>query len=244
MWIRGSKLPPKAIASAAALQNELRDKVVLKDDFKPFKVIAGVDCSYDIDRNLSRAVIVLMDYKKLELFYSIQVYAPTTFPYIPGYLSFREVPVIQEALKLLPQTPDLLVVDGQGVAHPRRLGLAAHLGVITGLPSIGIAKSRLIGTFKDIKAKKGSTSPLLHKGEIIGTVLRSKDGCKPLFISAGHRVSHETALKIALHCLKTYRLPEPTRIADMMSKWRPVKNDTATPIKPALKEPDPQNARA
>ena len=117
-------------------------------------------------------------------------------------------------------TPDLLMVDGQGVAHPRRFGIAAHLGVLTGLPSIGVAKSLLCGRYKELGLAKGGVSPLIDKGERIGTVLRSKDGCNPLFISPGHRVSQETAAAMVKHCITTYRLPEPTRIADHMSKWK------------------------
>ncbi len=233
MYMNRPKITPDQIPEAVAVQNELRQKVVLRDDFGPLKIIAGIDCSYDPGRDLSRAVVVLMDYKTLEPFYSVQAFAPTAFPYVPGFLSFREIPVIQEALSLLPCAPDLLMVDGQGVAHPRRLGIAAHLGVLTGLPAIGVAKSRLTGKYAEPGWEKGATSPLLDKSETIGTVLRSKDKCNPLFISPGHRVGHETAVSLTKHCLTTYRLPEPTRIADMMSKWKPaVGESTATETLP------------
>ncbi len=214
---------PTTIEEATAVQNELRGRVRLEDDFSQPKTIAGVDCSYDLDRDLSRAVIVLMDYETLELLASVQAFAPTVFPYVPGFLSFRETPVILEALGCLPQTPDLLMVDGQGVAHPRRLGIAAHLGVLTGLPAVGVAKSLLCGRYDEPGAQPGDTAPLTHKGEHIGTVLRSKEKCKPLFISPGHRVSHERAVELTRHCLRRYRLPEPTRVADLMSKWKPAK---------------------
>lgn len=207
------------VDAAIALQNELRHKVVLQDDFGALKTIAGIDSGYDMERGLNKAVVVLMDAKTLELQTSITVLHPTRFPYVPGLLSFREIPAILEALKSLPQTPDLLMVDGQGVAHPRRLGIAAHLGVVTGLPSLGVAKKRLTGKYLEPGMTKGAVSDLMDKGELIGHVLRSKEKCNPLFISSGHRISQDTALEITQSCLTTYRLPEPTRIADQISKW-------------------------
>ena len=215
-------IPPELaplVEEARAVQNDLRSKVVLEDDFKKLGIIAGIDAGYDMERNLTKAVAVLIDAGTLELIYSAVALLPTTFPYVPGFLSFREIPAILEALACLPKTPDLLMVDGQGVAHPRRLGIAAHLGVVTGLPSIGVAKSRLCGRYQEPEKTKGSLSPLEDKGEFIGHVLCSKDKCNPLFISAGHRVSQQTALNITQSCLIKYRLPEPTRIADHISKW-------------------------
>jgi deoxyribonuclease V len=213
---------PATVEEAVRVQDDLRHAVSLRDDFGTLRTVAGIDCSYDLARNLSRAVIVLMDAHTLESFYSVHAFAPTVFPYVPGFLSFREAPVILKALSCLPQPPDLLMVDGQGVAHPRRLGIAAHLGVLTGLPAIGVAKSLLTGRYSGPGEAKGDMAPLLDKGERIGTVLRSKEKCNPLFISPGHRVSQDRALAIVRSCLKTYRLPEPTRIADMMSKWKDV----------------------
>jgi deoxyribonuclease V len=212
-----SPWPEEAVA-AVAVQNELRAKVRLEDDFDVIRTIAGVACSYNIQTNISRAVIVVMDYKTMEIETSVIAHAPTTCPYIPGFLSFREIPVIQQALETLKEKPDLLMVDGQGVAHPRRLGIAAHLGVLTDIPAIGVAKSRLTGRYEEPGPHKGDTSLLMDKMERIGTVLRSKDKTNPLFISPGHRVSHETALSITLRCLMKYRLPEPTRMADKISK--------------------------
>jgi deoxyribonuclease V len=135
-------------------------------------------------------------------------------------LSFREVPVILKALACLREQPDLLFVDGHGVAHPRRLGIAAHIGALTGLPTIGVAKKRLCGDYREPGLRKGASSVLKHEGERIGTVLRSKDGVKPLFVSPGHRVSHETAVVLVKAYLTRYRLPEPTRLADLLSKTR------------------------
>lgn len=210
---------PRNAAEAIALQNTLRHQVRIEDDFGPIRTIAGIDCSYDIKNNLSRAVVVVMERHVLEPVISVMAFLPTSFPYIPGLLSFREIPVILEAMSLLPEKPDLLMVDGQGIAHPRRLGIAAHLGVITDIPAIGIAKSRLTGTYDAPGHTRSSTAPLLDKNGLhIGTVLRSRDNVKPLFISPGHRIGHEAALALTLECLRGYRLPEPTRIADKLSK--------------------------
>jgi deoxyribonuclease V len=206
------------IAEARAIQDEMRHKVKLEDDFPPIKLIAGIDVSYNIKQNLTRAFIVLMLLETLKPLSSVKAELPTTFPYVPGFLSFREIPAILEALKLLPEKPDLFMVDGQGIAHPRRMGIAAHLGVLMDMPAIGVAKSRLNGKYDELGLEKGASSILWDKKERIGTVLRSKDNILPLFISPGHRVSHDTALALTNQCLTRYRLPEPTRIADKLSK--------------------------
>lgn len=210
---------PKTPADGVLVQNELRHKVSLASDFGTLNVIAGVDCSFPAE-DVSRAVIVLMDAATLQPLEHVIADAPVAFPYIPGFLSFREIPVIVEALKKLKREPDLFMVDGQGVAHPRRLGIAAHLGVLLDRPAIGVAKSRLCGTHKALGEEKFSQTPLMDKQERIGTLLRSKEKCLPLFISPGHKVSHEDALDIAARCLTKYRLPEPTRQADKLSKLK------------------------
>lgn len=207
---------PSSVAEAVAIQQELRHKVILTDDFSAVRTIAGIDVGYDPRRNLSRAALVIL--KDGELVSSAIAYAPTPFPYVPGLLSFREVPVVLEALACAGEIPDMLFVDGQGVAHPRRLGIAAHLGVLTGLPAIGIAKKRLCGSHEELGPTKGARTDLLHNGEKIGTVLRSKDKVKPLYVSPGHRVSHATAVSLVERYLTQYRLPEPTRLADILSK--------------------------
>ena len=215
-----SRPPTPEVAQAIARQNELRGKVLLRDDFDEIKTIAGIDVGYDLERELTKAVVVLLDYPSLELRASVIAYEETDFPYISGLLAFREIPAILKALSCLREPPDLLMVDGQGVSHPRRMGIAAHLGVVTDLPAVGVAKSRLTGKHADLTLKKSIQTPLIDKGETIGTVICSKDKCNPLYISAGHRITHETALGITLRCLKNYRLPEPTRIADQISKWK------------------------
>jgi deoxyribonuclease V len=218
---------PKNIADATNMQNQLRVRSRLENDFAPIKTIAGIDVSYDLKTNLTRAFIVLLDYETLHLKTSVRAQLPTDFPYIPGFLSFREIPTILEALKLLPEEPQMLMVDGQGIAHPRRLGIAAHLGAFLDFPTVGVAKSKLTGSYHEPGPHKGDISPLLEykTKEQIGTVLRSKDKTNSLFISPGHRVDQQTALNITLHCLTKYRLPEPTRLADKLSKE---KNATGT----------------
>lgn len=217
---------PNNASDAIALQKELRSKARIENDFGEIKTLAGIDVSYDVKENTSRAVIVTMKLADLAPLQTIVVDAPTTFPYISGLLSFREIPVILQALKQLQVKPDLLMVDGQGIAHPRRLGIAAHLGVLTNIPSIGVAKSRLTGTYQEPGPNRGDMSPLMDKTERIGTVLRSKVKTNVLFISPGHRVDQDTAVQITLQCLRGYRLPEPTRIADKISKQREKKQST------------------
>ena len=209
---------PENAKAAIASQQELRHAVRLQDDFSTPRLIAGIDVGYDMRHNLGRASVVLLDSATLEPVASALAFMPVTFPYIPGLLSFREIPVILKALAGLPQRPDLLMVDGHGIAHPRRLGIAAHLGVVTDMPSVGVAKSLLVGKYDEPGPLKGETSPLTDKGEQIGIVLRSRDRTKPLLISAGHRISHDSALEVVLQCLTRYRLPEPTRLADKLSK--------------------------
>lgn len=204
---------------AIAIQRELRDQVIIENNFGNIRIVAGVDVSYDIKSDLTRAYIVLFDVQTRDIIMSVRAITPTLFPYIPGLLSFREIPALLEAFSCLPIQPDLLMVDGQGVAHPRRLGIASHLGVLLDLPAIGVAKKRLCGKHDDVGAEKGNHAPLIHKKEVIGTVLRSKEKCNPLFISAGHRIDQDTALAITTDWITRYRLPEPTRIADQISKW-------------------------
>ncbi len=214
---------PRTVADALPVQNALRHKVRVADDYGTIKTIAGVDCSYDRAANTTRAVIALVDFDSLKPLTSFIADVETAFPYVPGFLSFREIPAILAALENLDETPDLLMVDGQGIAHPRRLGIAAHLGALLDIPAIGVAKSRLTGTYSEPGPRRGDRSPLYDRGETIGTVLRSRDNTAPLYISPGHRVGHDSALAITLRCLGRYRLPEPTRIADKISKSRGAK---------------------
>ena len=217
---------PISPAEAIALQNRLRALVRVADEFGPVGTVAGIDVGYDIKNNLSKAALVVLDMETLMPQVSLIATAPTPFPYIPGLLSFREAPVILKALAQLARMPDMLRIDGQGIAHPRRLGIAAHIGVITDIPAIGVAKSALCGHYTEPETEKGASRPLIHKGEKIGTAYRSRTGVKPVFISPGHRISHQSAVTLVEQCLTRYRLPEPTRLADKLSKT------TAAPLRP------------
>lgn len=212
-------VPPNE-AAARAVQEALCHKLRIVDDFGTLNIIAGVDVGYDPARNLAHASVVTMSPDDLQPIEQVQAWGEATFPYITGLLAFREILVILEALAQLKAVPDLLMVDGMGIAHPRRMGIAAHLGVLLDSPSIGVGKTRLTGRFEMPGVTKGSQSPLMAGKEQIGVVLRSRDNVSPLFISPGHRVSIPTAVDVTLKCLTKYRLPEPTRIADKLSKCK------------------------
>lgn len=204
---------------AAQIQREMRSQVSLTNNFGTVKTIAGIDVGYDNRKNLAKAALVIMDVTTLTVLDSFVAIKSVDFPYIPGLLSFREAPVIMKVLQNLNQNkPDMLFIDGHGVAHPRNLGIAAHIGVLSDYPTIGVAKKKLCGTYIEPDLIKGSTSILHHKNERIGTVLRSRNNVKPLFISPGHKVDHDTAVNLVKRCLVKYRLPEPTRLADKLSK--------------------------
>lgn len=209
-------------AAARALQIELARQVRLEDDFPELSVIAGLDVGFEEGGAITRAAAVLLDADTLEPLAERVARVDTCMPYIPGLLSFRELPALLAVLEQLPQQPDLLFVDGQGIAHPRRLGVAAHLGVASGLPSIGVAKTILTGVHDELGPEKGAQTPLRDKasGEVIGTLLRSKLRCRPLIVSPGHRVSLGTAAALVLRCVTRYRLPEPTRLADRLASRR------------------------
>lgn len=202
---------------AIAIQESLLDQVVLRDDFGEIKTVAGVDVGFEENNTITRAAVAVLDFKSLELIDSSIAYRPTTFPYVPGLLSFREIPAVLQAMLELKTVPHLLLCDGQGIAHPRRFGIAAHLGLLTDIPSVGVAKSRLIGTFDIVPLEKGSYVPLMDKDEQIGVVLRTRTNVKPLFISPGHRVSIESARKLVMQCITKYRLPETTRWAHKLA---------------------------
>ena len=203
-----------SIQQAKALQTELASKTILKDNLPcDIQYVAGTDVGFENNGKTTRAVVVIIDFKTLEHIESSLVRTKTAFPYVPGYLSFRELPGLLKAFENISIKPDLVLCDGQGIAHPRRLGIASHLGVLTGLPTIGVAKSRLIGTFKEPGIRKGNKSLLYDGKDKIGYVLRTRDNVKPLFISPGHKVSLATASNIVLKCTTKYRLPETTRWA-------------------------------
>ncbi len=212
---------PTTVSDARAVQERLRSQVVVGERVQGFRQVAGVDIHVSPASGLTWAALAVVELRTLELVRSVLAAVPTGFPYVPGYLSFREIPAAMAALALLERPPDLLMVDGHGIAHPRRLGIAAHLGVITGLPAIGVAKSRLIGRHDEPGAVRGSRAELTQGGETLGTVLRTRERARPLYVSVGHLVSLEQAVQLVETTLAGYRLPEPTRLADRISRMHP-----------------------
>ncbi len=205
---------------AIALQKQLAGMVDLRDDTGEVTTVAGVDVGFEERGQIARGAVAVLNADTLELIDQAVARRPTEFPYVPGLLSFREVPVILESLGQLAATPDLVLCDGQGTAHPRRFGIACHLGVLTGLPTIGVAKSRLCGEHEPVPETRGSWVPLTDKGETIGAVVRTRTRVRPLYISPGHRVSLPTAVAWTLACAPRYRLPETTRRADRIASRR------------------------
>lgn len=206
---------------ARALQLELAQRLILKDGFaKPLRTIAGFDVGFEDGGATTRAAAVLLDAATLQPIAMQVARVPTTMPYVPGLLSFRELPALLAALARLPHEPDLVFVDGQGIAHPRRLGVAAHFGVVTGLPSIGVAKKILVGDGIIPHQTRGAYTALRDGGEQIGWLLRSKVNCNPLIVSPGHRVAMASAADLVMRYVTTYRLPEPTRLADRLASRR------------------------
>lgn len=200
-------------AEAKALQLELAERVIPETTFDPSEIqtVAGVDVS--IRKGVARAAVVVLKLADLKPIDCAVGEAPATFPYIPGLLTFREGPSVLAALERLTNWPDLLIFDGQGIAHPQRIGLAAHMGVILDHPSIGCAKSRLTGAYAEPGDEVGNWEPLVDEGEVIGAVVRSRAGVKPLYVSIGHRVDLPIAIELVLQCTQGYRLPETTRYA-------------------------------
>ena len=205
-----------------AVQDELARKVVLRDGFpKPLRTVAGFDVGFEDDGATTRAAAVLLDADTLEVIDQQVARAPTRMPYIPGLLSFRELPALLEALAMLQHAPDLAFIDGHGIAHPRRLGIAAHFGVATNLPCIGVAKKILVGEARmALHEMRGAFTPLRDGREQIGWLLRSKPGCLPLLVSPGHRVAMPSAPELVMRYVTKYRLPEPTRLADRLASRR------------------------
>ncbi|WP_275556198.1 deoxyribonuclease V [Mixta sp. Marseille-Q2659] len=210
------------IQALRAEQLQRAAEVVRHDDFDvmPPRLIGGADVGFEQGGDVTRAAMVILEYPSLKLVEYKVARIATIMPYIPGFLSFREYPALLAAWELLEQKPDLLFVDGHGISHPRRLGVASHFGMLVDVPTIGVAKRRLCGRFEPLDDEPGSQQPLMDKGEKIGWVWRSKKRCNPLFVSTGHRVSIDTALEWVQKCMAGYRLPEPTRWADAVASER------------------------
>jgi deoxyribonuclease V len=208
--LHGWNLTP---TEAIALQQRLRGRIELADRYGTIRNVAGVDVGFERDGAVTRAAVVVLSFPGLLPLDQALARQPTRFPYVPGLLSFREIPAILAALKKLKIRPDLLLVDGHGLAHPRRFGIACHLGLYADIPAIGVAKSLLVGEHGPVPRARGRWTPLVAAGETIGGVLRSRAGVKPVYVSPGHRVSLERAVEFAMACVKRYRLPETTRCA-------------------------------
>ncbi|WP_435928211.1 deoxyribonuclease V [Dryocola sp. BD613] len=211
------------LAALRQQQIELASNVIREDRFavESPALIAGADVGFEQGGEVTRAAIVLLKYPSLELVEYKIARINTTMPYIPGFLSFREYPALLAAWEMLSQKPDLLFVDGHGISHPRRLGVASHFGLLVDVPTIGVAKKRLCGRFEPLGDEIGEKQPLIDKGEQLAWVWRSKKRCNPLFVATGHRVSTDTALLWVQRCMAGYRLPEPTRWADAVASGRP-----------------------
>jgi deoxyribonuclease V len=209
---------PKTFGAAVALQEELRHRVELIPLARLPRLVAGVDAICDREDKRIFGAAALYRYPELELVEEAGVAGECPFPYRTGLLSFREVPVLAAALAQLHERPDVVLVDGQGIAHPRGLGLAAHLGLVADVPTIGVAKSRLVGEGDEPDLAAGSFKALIWKGKQVGWLLRTQKGKKPLYVSPGHRVTLPECLEITLGCVTRYRLPLPVRQADLLSR--------------------------
>lgn len=204
-------------AQARAIQTRLADQVIREDDFENIQYVAGADIGFEDNNRTTRAAVAVLELPDLNEVEASVVRQPTRFPYVPGLLSFREVPAVLGALEGLHRQPDLILCDGQGYAHPRRFGLACHLGVLADLPTIGVGKTRLIGSYTEPADVRGAWEPLIDSDETIGAVLRSRAGTRPIFVSIGHRISLATAIAYVMRCTGRYRLPETTRRAHRLA---------------------------
>ena len=212
--LHGWEVPPQ---EARGIQVRLADRIEKADRLGPVRRVAGVDVGFEDSGRIARAAVAVLSWPALALEATAVARLPVVFPYVPGLLSFRELPALLAAWNRLAVLPDLVLCDGQGVAHPRRLGLASHLGLWLDVPSIGVAKTRLVGCHGPVPVGKGQWTPLRDGDEVVGAVLRTRVGCKPLFVSIGHRVSLESAVAWTLACTTRYRLPETTRQAHRLA---------------------------
>lgn len=209
-------LYPATLEGAAQIQRDLALRVKTEDQLNEIKLIGGVDVSNNLrdPKQMIYAACVTLNTNDLTLHDTASFAEQQVFPYIPGFLGFREAPAIIHAIQKLPQMPDIILVDGHGISHPRGLGIASHIGVLLDIPTIGVAKSLLVGKpAAELEEQPGAQVPLIYQGKTIAMLLRSKKRALPLIISPGHNVSLNTAVKIVQQCLKGYRLPEPTRFA-------------------------------
>jgi len=200
---------------AREIQSSLARRVVTEDSVINPRLIAGIDISSPDAQGVARGAAIVLRYPEFGIIEAKEAHSKIRFPYVPGLLSFRESPLILAACERLCNVPDLVLVDGQGIAHPRRFGLAAHVGLLLDLPTVGCAKSILCGQHQSVGEEAGSHAELLDKGELIGAALRTKSGVKPIYVSVGHKISLASALQWVMKCCRGYRLPEPTRLAHL-----------------------------
>nr|WP_290227581.1 deoxyribonuclease V [Trichocoleus desertorum] len=208
---------PATAEQATVIQQQLRGEIIMTDQLGTVQRVAGVDVGFEAEGTITRAAIAVLSFPELQLVEQAIARRPTTFPYIPGFLSFREIPAVLDALEQITTTPDLLLCDGHGIAHPRRMGIAAHIGLLVDLPAIGVGKSLLVGKHDEVPNERGAWQPLQHRGETIGAVLRTRMNTKPLYISLGHRISLPSAIDYVMRCTPKYRLPETTRHAHKLA---------------------------
>jgi deoxyribonuclease V len=204
---------PRNAAEAIAWQKELAGCVRAEPLAGPVRRIAGTDVAFDQASGLTHAAVVVVDASSLAPLELAGATMPTTFPYIPGLLSFREIPALLACFEQIGEPPDVILCDGQGIAHPRGAGLASHLGLVLGISTAGCAKSRLVGDHDEPPPDRGGRAELRYHGQTVGCVLRSRTGVKPLYVSVGHRVNLEDAVRLVLACARRFRLPEPQRLA-------------------------------
>ncbi|MFC1557509.1 deoxyribonuclease V [candidate division KSB1 bacterium] len=200
---------------AVKIQSELASQVSTQSTGMPVASVAGADISYDRSSDTLFVAVLVYEFPSMKILEKLSAVKKSSFPYVPGLLSFREIPPLIDCFARLRIIPDLLLCDAQGIAHPRRFGLASHLGLLTGIPSIGCAKSRLIGEELPPGEGKGCWASLRDRGEEIGRIVRTRDRVKPVYVSVGHMIDIDTAVKLVLDCCHGYRLPEPTRLAHL-----------------------------
>lgn len=217
--------PQQAIAQQARLARLLR----AENDFDTVQLVAGVDVGFEQENKVARAAVAVLEFPSLEFVTAAMARRPVTFPYIPGLLAFRELPVVLDALAKLERAPDLIIVDGHGFAHPRRFGIASYLGVLLDQPTIGCAKSILVGRAQIPENRVGAWTPLTDKGEMIGAAVRTRLNTKrvtnPIYVSIGHRIDLETAVDFVLRCCRGYRVPETTRYAHLIAGGKRIPNN-------------------
>ncbi len=200
---------------AVEIQEALRGKIEISPPQRPFRSVAAADAAYSRTEEVTYAACLVFSYPDLEILETASARGRVSFPYIPGLLTFREAPILLETFSLLKKPPDLLLIDGQGIAHERAIGIASHIGLLLDLPSIGCAKTRLIGTHEELPAARGSSVPLLEGNRIAGMVVRTRAGVKPVFVSPGHKIDLETSVRVVLELCRGYRIPEPLRRAHL-----------------------------